>query len=288
MKRDLSSFGSVALHLEQATPRARCARFVTWLLAFAVTLDGFASGKEGNEERASVILVVGAGGEQEYTEEFARWAMHWQKAAGTAGARLTTIGLKPTAEPDLEQVRKTLLAELPDTPAELWIVLLGHGTADPQDAKLNLRGDDLSAAQLAEWLKPFRRPLVLINAFSSGGAFLKPLAAPGRVVVTATRSGSEHNYARFGRFFSQAIADPAADLDKDGQVSVLEAYLAAAQAVAEFYKNEGRLATEHALLDDNGDGLGTPADWFRGVRAVKKARDDAELDGLRAHQMHLI
>ena len=70
---------------------------------------------------------------------------------------------------------------------------------------------------------------------------------------------------------SEAIADPAADLDKDGQTSLLEAWLAAAQRTADFYKNEERLATEHSLLDDNGDGLGTPPDWFQGVRVVQES-----------------
>ncbi len=110
----------------------------------------------------------------------------------------------------------------------------------------------------------------------------------GRVVITATRSGYEQNYARFGQYLSEAIADPNADLDKDGQTSLLEAFLMAARGVAEFYESEGRLATEHPLIDDNGDGLGTPADWFLGVRAVKKAKDNASLDGLRAHQFHLL
>jgi hypothetical protein len=68
----------------------------------------------------------------------------------------------------------------------------------------------------------------------------------------------------------------------------LEAYLAASNRVEEFYKQEGRLATEHALLDDTGDGLGTPAAWFRGVRATKAAKDGAEIDGLRASQLHLV
>jgi hypothetical protein len=117
---------------------------------------------------------------------------------------------------------------------------------------------------------------------------MNKLAAPNRTVITATRSGSELNYARFGDYFSAAIADPAADLDKDGQTSLLEAYLAASHKVDEFYKQEARLATEHALLDDNGDGLGTPAAWFDGIRAVKRAKDGAALDGSRAHQMHLV
>jgi hypothetical protein len=87
---------------------------------------------------------------------------------------------------------------------------------------------------------------------------------------------------------SETIASPAADLDKDGQTSLLEAWLAAAQRTTEFYQNEERLATEHSLLDDNGDGLGTPADWFQGVRVVKKSSDQRAPDGLRAHQIHLL
>src|SRR5204862_8041330 len=116
---------------------------------------------------------------------------------------------------------------------------------------------------------------------------LNKLAATNRVIVTATRSGYEQNYARFGQFVAEAITDPQADLDKDGQTSLLEMFLAASQRVAEFYDANGRLATEHALLDDNGDRLGTPADWFRGIRAVKRAREGAPADGLRAHQFHL-
>ena len=87
---------------------------------------------------------------------------------------------------------------------------------------------------------------------------------------------------------AEAISDSHADLDKDGQVSLLEAFLVASRKVAEFYKNENRLATEHALLDDNGDGLGTQADWFRGLRAVKQAKENAAMDGLLSRQFQLI
>jgi hypothetical protein len=96
------------------------------------------------------------------------------------------------------------------------------------------------------------------------------------------------NYARFGQYLAEAITDPSADLDKDGQVSLLEAYLTAGSRVEEYYRARSQLASEHALLDDNGDKLGTPASWFKGVRATQRARDGAALDGIRAHQMHLI
>jgi hypothetical protein len=107
-------------------------------------------------------------------------------------------------------------------------------------------------------------------------------------VVTATKSGYEMNFARFGQYISEAIADERADIDKDGQVSLLEAYLTGSSRVDEYYRTHSQLASEHALLDDNGDKLGTPANWFHGIRATKRAKDGATLDGTRAHQLHLI
>ena len=117
---------------------------------------------------------------------------------------------------------------------------------------------------------------------------MNDLSGPNRVVITATKSGHEYNFARFGDFISSAISDPNADLDKDEQTSLLEAFLLASSRVREFYAGEGRLMTEHALLDDNGDKLGTPADWFQGVRAMKSAKNGAAVDGLRAARWHLV
>ena len=201
------------------------------------------------------------------------------------------IGPSPTDESaagetstisDRERLRDVLKSEASQSGQPLWVVLIGHGTFDGREAKLNLRGQDLTAEELAGWLKPIPRPLVVINCASSSGPFLKSLSGSGRVVITATRSGHEHNFARFGDYISASIADPAADLDKDGQTSLLEAYLAAAHRTEEFYKSDARLATEHALLDDNGDSLGTPADWFEGTRTTRRAKDGAALDGARA------
>jgi hypothetical protein len=102
-------------------------------------------------------------------------------------------------------------------------------------------------------------------------------------VVTATQSGQEQNFSRFGEYLSQAIGDQASDIDHDGEVSILEAYLAASAAVRDFYRSENRLQTETALIDDNGDSLGTKATAFRGIRTVGKAAiADQSLDGDRA------
>ena len=75
------------------------------------------------------------------------------------------------------------------------------------------------------------------------------------MIITATKSGDEQNFARFGQFISSAIADAASDLDKDGQVSLLEAYLTACRQVEEYYDAEARLASEHALLDERSAAL---------------------------------
>lgn len=259
------------------------------LTLFAICLSLATVGAD--DPRPCVIVVVGAPGEPEYGAEFRRWADLWQAAAAKAGAESIRIGLDPESAPDdRERLRATLAAKVagPEVREPLWLVLIGHGSYDGREAKFNLRGPDVSDADLAAWLAPIGRPIVAIDCASASGPFLNRLSGENRVVITATKSGSETNYARFGQYLAESIADPKADLDKDGQVSLLEAFLTAGSRTAEFYKGKSRLATEHALLDDNGDKLGTQADWFRGIRAVKRARDGATPDGTRSHQMALV
>lgn len=241
------------------------------------------------EPRPAVLVVVGAEGAKEYAQAFRQWAGRWEKAAKEAHADYFAIGAGDEAaksDRDLLQERLASLTE-PSTEA-VWLVLIGHGTYDGKTAKFGLRGPDVTPAELAAWLKPIERPLAIIDCTSSSGPFLNELSGPNRVVVTAARSGSEFNYSRFGDYISAAITDPQADLDKDDQTSLLEAFLRASSGVKEFYTSESRLATEHSLIDDNGDKLGTPADWFSGLRATKTAKDGATLDGLRASQMVLV
>lgn len=238
--------------------------------------------------KTAVIVAVGAAGEDRYTDTFVKWTTHWKRAVAASDGDLITVGVDAAETAPLEKLRVAVEAQARETASPLWLVFLGHGSFDGREGKFNLRGDDLTASELAKWLAPFHRPLVVVCGFSASGAFLKPLSAPDRVIVTATKSGAENNFARFGGYFSEAIDDSAADLDKDGQTSVLEAWISAAQKGTVFYESEQRLATEHSLLDDNGDGLGTPADWFAGVRLVKKSTDQRAPDGLRAHQLHLV
>lgn len=240
-------------------------------------------------DRPEVLIVVGAPGTPEYGEMFEEWADRWEAAAAKGLADSRRLGDEEDDTTPRDQLQE-YLAEQASAANEhpLWIVLIGHGTYDGREARFNLAGPDMTAVEFAEWVKPLQRPVVVINCASASAPFLNQVSGENRVIVTATRSGHELNFARFGQYLSEAISDPAADLDKDEQVSLLEAYLTASSRTAEFYRVESRLATEHSLLDDNGDQKGTPAEWFRGVRAVERAADGAQPDGTRAHQLHLI
>jgi hypothetical protein len=240
-------------------------------------------------DHPSVLIVVGAEGAKEYGEQFREWAGRWEKASAAAGAEFAAVGLADSGyKPDRELLQEHLAKLAPASTEALWLILIGHGTYDGKTARFGLRGPDFTPTDLATWLKPIERPLAIIDCTSSSGPFLNELSAPNRAILTAARSGSEFNYARFGDYISSAITDSHADLDKDDQTSLLEAFLLASSGVREFYAGEGRLATEHALIDDNGDKLGTPADWFAGLRATKTAKDGATLDGLRASQFVLV
>ncbi len=238
----------------------------------------------------TVVVVIGASGGDEFEAGFIQQASLWKETAVRAGSNHIEIGREgePGERADLDRLLQVLSAEPKDGAGEFWLVLIGHGTFDGREAKFNLRGLDLGATDLAVELQAFQRPVAVINTTSASAPFINALSAPGRVIVTATRSGNEINFTRFGQHMAEVIGDPAADLDKDGQVSLLEAFLVASHRVGEFYESEGRLATEHALIEDNSDGLGTPAEWFRGVRAVRRAQSGAAPDGVRAHQFHLI
>jgi hypothetical protein len=241
------------------------------------------------DDRPCVVIVIGAPGAADYKGQFERWAGLWQAAAAKGGAQSILIGAgEPVGAPDRERLHSVLAEQSKTSRQSLWIVLIGHGTYDGREAKFNMRGADVTDTLLANWLLPVKRQVVVINCSSSSGPFINRLSGPNRVVATATKSGFEMSFTRFGQYLAEAIADARADLDKDGQVSLLEAYLTAGSRVEEYYRAHSQLASEHALLDDNGDKLGTPASWFKGVRATQRAKDGAALDGIRAHQLHLI
>ena len=245
-----------------------------------------------SSQKQTVIVIVGAGGTPQYQADFTLSASLWEKACKEGNANFISIGLHPTDNTtdmnDLKLLEQTINNQDKESNTPLWLVLIGHGTFDGRTAKFNLKGPDISADNLKILLEQFKRPIAIINAFSSSAPFINELSGNNRVVISATKSGYELSYSRFSKYISNAIGDLSSDLDKDGQTSLLEAFLAASRQVNEFYSTEGRLATEHALIDDNADTLGTSADWYQGIKPSKQARGSSSPDGYRANQFCLI
>ncbi len=203
------------------------------------------------------ITVAGLGGEPDYEQRFGGWASDLEKALKNApDSQLETIKGPQATRQNLQNLFGRLANEVAADDA-LVVMLIGHGTHDGTDYKINLPGPDLTAVDLAMWLDrvPAKRQLIVNMTSASGGAIVS-LAKPGRVVITATKSGSERNATVFARYWIEALRDAAADTDKNGAVSALEAYRYADSKTAKFYETQKRLATEHPLLDDQGRGQG--------------------------------
>lgn len=217
-----------------------------------------------------ILVVTGVGGEQVYTERFHAWATRVVEAALQAGLsedNVVYLGEKPELDPERIRARSTgenLLGEIEalgrrsGAGDDVWIVLFGHGSGSAGPPRFNLPGRDLVAEQYAAALEPLSdRRLVFINASSASGGFVGPLAKAGRVVITATRSGAQGNESLFGGYIAEALDGAAGDRNKDGRTSALEAFEFAQREVERYYRQAGQIRTEHALLDDNGDGEGT-------------------------------
>ncbi|MBS0204158.1 MAG: hypothetical protein JSS49_14740 [Planctomycetes bacterium] len=271
-------------------PSRRCWPFLVWAASGLIPAGLVGADEPNPPVKPTMIVVVGASGSPQYEPMFTEWADRWTQAARTAGLQLVEIGRTPESPEltDKKQFREAIDEAARQPGVDLWLVMIGHGTFDRRDARFNLRGPDVSAVELNGWLKPVDRPMAIINSSSASAPFLTALATPKRVVIVATKSGAEQNFSHFGDFLSQAIIDPTADLDKDKQTSLWEAYLRASRLTAEFYSSDGRLQTEHALLDDNGDGQGVRSDQFRGLTPIERTTDGKPLDGQTAHQWHLI
>lgn len=277
--------------------------------------------KETKPPRAAIdpkkfaIIIAGVGGEESYTKKFTAHAttiyeaftnrlgfdekqvfMLMETASGGPENAARELPGRATAA----EVRSAFNAVKAAATADstVFVLLIGHGSFDTQQAKFNLIGPDLTAKDYAQLVGslPTRR-VVFINCASSSGEFLKPLSAENRIVITATRSGNEQNATVFAEFFVAGLMDSAADSDKNGRLTVLEAFNYATRLTADWYKQKNRLATEHALIDDNGDGVGHEGEGagdgalaktsYFDSKSVEQAGADAELARLLTERQKL-
>ena len=218
------------------------------------------------EERFALI-VAGASGGPTYVEQYGRWTaalstvlverMNFEPAA------ITVLGDKENAEKlaTAGNVRAALhaLQRRMSRDDLLFVFLIGHGTFDGVDAKFNLIGPDMESAEWAAALRGIPGRLVIVNTTAASFPFIERLSGPRRIVITATDSAVQRFDTVFPEYFIKALEDEAADIDKNGRTSIWEAFAAATAGVRRHYQQRGQLATERALLDDNGDGVGKEA-----------------------------
>jgi hypothetical protein len=257
--------------------------------------------------QAHLLIISGIGGEPRYVEDFHNWGITMVDAAkdrlGLPPENVVFLAEDPARDPTRiaavsrrENVEQAIadIARRAGPDDRIMILLIGHGSTDSRGARMNLPGPDLTAEEYAELISVFRtQPLVFVNTASSSGAFHEALAGPNRTIVTATRSGAERNETMFGGFFVAAFAEDGADVDRDGRVTIEEAFEYAVRETQRAYQTAGRLQLENARIEGDlelagvfhlgGPAAGAPRDAPPEVRALYAQRQELEqrVDALR-------
>jgi len=205
-----------------------------------------------------VLVITGVPGDEEHAKQFDAWAKTFIEAAkkkdAVPDANITYLSGNGAKKEGVEKAFGDLATRAKPTDSVV-VLLIGHGSFNGTQAAFNLPGPDLTVEEWARLLGRLpSQHVAFINTSSSSGAFLPAIAAPGRVVVTATKTGGERNETQFPEFFVAAFADPAADRDRNGHVSIAEAFEYAKSKVVQAFQQKGLLLTEHATLDDGGEG----------------------------------
>ncbi len=239
--------------------------------------------------QTDVVIVSGLGGDQAHRDKFHQWAVSFidavQQKFDVPKERIVYLAERQATDPDRidgkstkENVERVLTdIALEAEPGDVvFILLIGHGSYQGEESRLSLPGPDMSARDFGVVLNGFTaQQVTLVNTASASGDFIKDLSGPNRTIITATKSPFERNETIFCQYFVEAFVQDVADVDKDERISVLEAFEYARQEVARYYEEEGRLLTEHAMLDDNGDGVGSAEP------------DPSETDGAMARRLFI-
>ena len=228
-------------------------------LACAVTWASPAAAQGQNY----AVIIQGASGEDQYAVRHRAWVDAFVSVLRDRfkydAAHLFVHAEKPGAGEQpatADAVRETFgkVATIVKAQDQVFVMFIGHGTAEAGDAKFNLVGRDLTMVEWSGLLKPIAGRVAVVDSTSASFPFLAALAAPGRVVITATSSAGQRFHTVFPEGFVQAFANDASDLDKDGRISLLEAFTYASRQVKQHYEQANTMVTEIAMLDDNGDG----------------------------------
>jgi hypothetical protein len=202
------------------------------------------------------ITLSGLGGEPDYDQRFKMWAEDIDSSLKKAGGDVNIVTLPA---PTRDQIRSKFadLAKQAKPDDSVVLMLIGHGSFDGVEYKFNIPGPDITGAELASLMDkmPATRQLV-VNMTSSSGGSMSFLQKQNRIVITATKTGTEKNATIFARYWAEALREPAADSDRNETVSALEAFHYAQRKTTDFFETQKRLATEHSVLEDTGKGEG--------------------------------
>ena len=270
-------------------------RCVPRLLALWVALAWLAP-SVASAQRVHVLAVTGLSGEPAYRLAFeaaastlvdsarARWRVPDSSLVVLAEDDKSTR-LRATGRATREAIGPSFVAlSRRVAPGDIVLVfLVGHGSGEGPESRVSLPGPDATAADFSTWLGGFgRQNVVFVNAASGSGDFAEVLRGPRRVVVTATRTALERNETRFATPFVRALTTDEADADRDGRVSVLEAFAYAKREVARVYETDKRLLTEHAVISDStlarSVSFGAPRSTTTDPRAAALVAERSELE----------
>ncbi len=241
-------------------------------LQLGICLLGLALWPSISSAQTRALIVTGLGAEPKYQQQFrslgSRLSTALSSKYGIPEANIAWVGEdststaktyrgRATSQNILREIERISGAAKPND--QVLIILIGHGSGQGEETKVNIPGPDMTAKDFNSLLARFAgQRLAFLNLTTASGDALPILSFPNRIVVTATKSAYERNESQFARFFVDAIdKDGVADVDKDGRVSLLEAYRYAAQETRKSYEADERLLTEHAQLDDDGNGKGS-------------------------------
>lgn len=213
-----------------------------------------------------LVIVSGLGGEPKYATAFAGLSQTLADAAnkrfGIPAAEIMWFGEDSVSRKPFFKGQSTKtnveramaqLASRAGAGDQVVLVLIGHGSGEGPESKISIPGPDLSAADFAQMLAKFpTQRVAFVDMTSASGDMLPIVSGKNRVVITATKSSFERNESHFGQFFVDALTKDVADTDKDGRVSLLEAFRYAVVETKRLYDTDTRLQTEHAQLDDMG------------------------------------
>jgi hypothetical protein len=231
-----------------------------WFAALALLL-AFATQAAAQERFA--IIVQGAPGEAKYAEQHAGWRDKLAKVLRETYkipeqqlVVLTGAGDGPLATADAVRAAITKFSARMRPLDVVLIVLIGHGTWDGDDAKFNLVGPDLAASEWKSLVEKLPGEVVFVNTASASSPFLQSLAGSKRVIITATAMPAQRFHTIFAEYFIDGLSQGEADIDRNGRRSIFEAFAYASLRVRQHYEQRGQLATERAMIDDDGDGRG--------------------------------